>query len=258
MAKGNGKRANPDIAAEVQRIFPALVWRGHDGRRKQIFLWQLMQHGKVEAAAKAAGVGRTRSWLWRVEDDAYRQACEQAKEMAAETIEQALFVRAVDGVKRGIYHQGVKVAEEREFSDTAAIFLLKNRMPGVYKDRVSTTHEPSPGFAALVSQWQQQIDHPEVPPRRELPAAQEVIDVEHTPIKDAGVAGAPTKAQTFKMLDRLQGYESEPSDDWDEPDREFDDAGDEPDGPEPQPPRPEPPRVLDPYEAYWQARQKRS
>jgi hypothetical protein len=270
MAKQHGKRpstpekteATVDIAREVQSIFPDLQLVGRDAARKRLFLWHLMSDGKLEAAARAAGIGRTTSWVWRTTDPAFAQATERCIEMAAEVIYEALRARAVEGTRKAVYYEGEIVGYHVEHSDTAAIFLLKNWQPDRYKDRVHTTHEPSPGFAALASQWQQQINHPELPPPRELPGevagSSEVIDVEHTPIKDAGVAGSPSKRDVFSMLDRLQGYEPEPSDDEDEPERAFDDAGDAPNAPE-EPPRPEPPgAILDPYEAYLQARQKRS
>jgi hypothetical protein len=54
-------------------------------------------------------------------------------------IEDALWERGVKGILRPVYQGGRKVGSVREYSDAAAIFLLKGRAPAKYRERFEHT-----------------------------------------------------------------------------------------------------------------------
>lgn len=79
----NGKAPPPVdlVMAEVQAIFPELEFTEENAKRKMLSLWHLMQNGRVDEETKACGVGRTTSWLWRVNDPAFAAAAVRCKAM---------------------------------------------------------------------------------------------------------------------------------------------------------------------------------
>ncbi len=103
---------------------------------REMFLEVFRQTCNVSLAAKAAGVRRQTHYEWLGDAD-YRAAFEQAREDAVERLEAEAWRRAVEGVPKGIYHQGALVATEQEFSDTLLIFLMKAHRPQFYRERGS-------------------------------------------------------------------------------------------------------------------------
>ncbi len=66
----------------------------------------------------------------------FRLAFEDAKQEFIERMEDESIRRAVKGINRGIYYQGVRVAVEKEFSDSLMQFLLKGNAPHKYRERI--------------------------------------------------------------------------------------------------------------------------
>ena len=84
------------------------------------------------------------------EGEAYREAFEEAQEMACDAFEYEARRRAIEGVKRFKFHNGKPIIDpetgqpyfEYEYSDTLLIFLLKGAMPEKYRERFERSAAP--------------------------------------------------------------------------------------------------------------------
>ena len=76
----------------------------------------------------------TRQWR---EDEQFQEALEIARAMAADTLEDEAWRRAVTGVQRPVgWYKGEVGGYLTEYSDALLIQLLKGHMPSRYTDRV--------------------------------------------------------------------------------------------------------------------------
>lgn len=98
---------------------------------------------------------RTRDWLkeyglyWddvqpAVRPENIQELCRQAMSEGYKTramfAADELYRRGVDGVKKGVYHKGERVAEETEYSDGLLQMLLKAEQPDKYSDKSQIDH----------------------------------------------------------------------------------------------------------------------
>jgi hypothetical protein len=108
--------------------------------RDNTFFEEFGRTANVSAAAILAGYSRTSVYEYRRDDPEFAKRWENADRVATEHLEEALYNRAVFGVTRyePLMHQGqvVHIKEVTEYSDTAAIFLLKARNPDKYRERI--------------------------------------------------------------------------------------------------------------------------
>lgn len=94
-------------------------------------MWQekyidaLRAEGLEATARAAAGVTKRTVEKALQEDPDFAATVEDAMEKWADTLEREAYRRAVEGVEKGVYHQGVLVATERQFSDTLLSQMLK-------------------------------------------------------------------------------------------------------------------------------------
>lgn len=70
---------------------------------------------------------------WMKDDKEVSEKIENAKSVGALRLESAAIHRAVNGVDKGIYYQGLLVDTEKQYSDGLLTQLLKARVPG-YKE----------------------------------------------------------------------------------------------------------------------------
>jgi len=104
------------------------------------FLRQLAETGTVLEAMKGIPIGRSR-WNWlRHQDVAFGQAWQMALEQATDKLENAARNRAIEGIEKGVWHQGEKVGSERVYSDGLLQFLLKGNRDK-YRDRIDHAHQ---------------------------------------------------------------------------------------------------------------------
>ncbi len=108
--------------------------------RKKAFLEAFRRTGNVSQSAAAAGMERRTAYEWQEHDDVFALDYRQAEIEATELLEAEAHRRAVFGVTKykGVYYKGnlIEVVEEREYSDTLLIFLLKARAPEKYRERL--------------------------------------------------------------------------------------------------------------------------
>ena len=104
-------------------------------QKKEKFLAILRECANVTHAADSIGMSRAYMYEVRAGDPEFAASWDQAVESSLDDIESALRKRAVEGVDRPVFYQGEVCGHVKEYSDTAAIFLLKGRRPDVFRDR---------------------------------------------------------------------------------------------------------------------------
>lgn len=105
-----------------------------------IFFEVFAESANISEACRVTGYARTSVYEWRDKYPEFAKRWQDSEARATEKLEYALFKRATEGVTRRdpIVWQGEIVAhkEVTEYSDTAAIFLLKARNPEKYRERI--------------------------------------------------------------------------------------------------------------------------
>ncbi len=130
-----GIMGRPEIDRETARVITA----GVTEPAKIKFLLNLSLLGNRTRAARATGVCTATTWMWRRDDDNFRDRYNDAMKIAAELHEDEMYRRASEGVLEPVYQGGELVGSVRKFSDTLLIFALKGNMPDKYKERVEHT-----------------------------------------------------------------------------------------------------------------------
>jgi hypothetical protein len=129
--KRNGPRPGTPVNGPTAKALERL--------KKEAFLDAYGKLGTITGAAQVAEVGRGQHYVWANRDPAYAAAFLDKQEEARERLEQEARRRAVAGVLKPIFHDGKKIAEVTEYSDTLLIFLLKGAYPEKYRDRFEVT-----------------------------------------------------------------------------------------------------------------------
>lgn len=93
------------------------------------FILRLNQHGNVTRALKAAKLDRGYAYDKRGTDIEFAQAWDDAKKMGLDVLKDEAWRRAHDGVLKDKYHQGDVCGQERVYSDTLLMFLIKQADP---------------------------------------------------------------------------------------------------------------------------------
>ena len=101
---------------------PTALFRSITHPKKRAFLTAYAEGGQVVDACAVAHIHHSLHYYWKRTDPAYLSACEEAKDIAGESLEAEAIKRAYAG------------------SDTLLIFLLKGAMPHKYGERVKVAH----------------------------------------------------------------------------------------------------------------------
>lgn len=104
--------------------------------RIERFLQELRETANVSLAAAAAGWGRRTAYDYKAKSEEFAAEWDSAFQEGLDRLEASLFRRAVHGVEKPVYQGGELVGTVKEYSDTAAIFLLKGGRPEKYRERV--------------------------------------------------------------------------------------------------------------------------
>ncbi len=112
--------------------------------KKRAFLAAFAITGSITASAQKAECRRSThyDWLTNDHDGSYLIAFEEARLEACDRLEVEARRRAVQGLEKGVWHNGKRVGTEKVFSDILLIFLLKANNPAKFRDRyeVKTTN----------------------------------------------------------------------------------------------------------------------
>lgn len=109
-------------------------------QRDAVFFEEFARTANVSSACILAGYSRTSVYEWRRADPLFAEQWSEADKISTENLETALYNRAVFGVTQSepIIYKGqiIHIRETTQYSDTAAIFLLKARNPDKYRERI--------------------------------------------------------------------------------------------------------------------------
>lgn len=108
--------------------------------KQRAFLAAFPIVGTITGAAEAAGCNRRMHVDWMA-DPEYSEAFNAARESLVESLESEAIRRARDGTIEGVYQGGIQVGEQRKYSDTLTIFLLKANRPEKYRDEIRVISE---------------------------------------------------------------------------------------------------------------------
>lgn len=109
-------------------------------KKRAAFLAALEETATVLHACKQIGVSRTCVYNLRQRDEDFALAWADVEERVVERMEREALRRGVDGVERDVYYKGQIVGQERQFSDTLLIFMLKAARPEKYRENVKVEH----------------------------------------------------------------------------------------------------------------------
>lgn len=104
------------------------------------FLKCLAEKGNVSAACRKAKIDRKWAYEKRDRDPLFKEAWDEALEVATEALEEEARRRAKDGVLEPVFYLGGKVGSVRKYSDTLLIFLLKAHKPNKYRENHRHEH----------------------------------------------------------------------------------------------------------------------
>lgn len=135
------KKVKLKVNGKTLTIKQKVKWdKGRDDTDMREGFLKLIREGftnKDAAAACGAGTGYFRRR--RKEDPEFEKAYQEAREDGNDVIRGEIRRRAVDGVKKGIYHDGKRIATEQVYSDQLLMFLAKSRMDE-FKEHVQHDH----------------------------------------------------------------------------------------------------------------------
>lgn len=96
--------------------------------------------GNVTAACKKAGCSRKWAYEQRDRDPEFGAAFRMAIELGSEGLIDEATRRGKNGVRKPIYHNGVKVGSVIEYSDRMLELALRVRRPALFKTEVANTY----------------------------------------------------------------------------------------------------------------------
>lgn len=139
MTAGDEELLDDELEDESPSVSDASAWPGALPKQAA-FLTALVFHGGQHGkAARAAGVARATHYRWMDVSEDYRILYKRAMEQVTVVLEDEALRRAKDGIPKGIYFKGEKVATERLYSDGLMMFLLRGAAPDKYRERTEHT-----------------------------------------------------------------------------------------------------------------------
>lgn len=114
-------------------------------RVRQEFLKCLEQGWTIGRACKEVRVSRNAIYNWRNEDESFAVEWDAAVELGTDLLEEEAIRRGRDGVERGIYYKGTRIAKEREYSDRLLETILRARRPEKFNTTRTEVSGPKGG-----------------------------------------------------------------------------------------------------------------
>jgi hypothetical protein len=103
-------------------------------RWRRVFLDELAKTCNVALASDKAGVTRQTAYRHRRLFPRFAEKWDDAIDKGVDALYAEARRRGLEGVKKGIWHQGKRVGSERQYSDLLLIFLLKAHRPEQFRD----------------------------------------------------------------------------------------------------------------------------
>ena len=103
--------------------------------KRDLFLRRLRETGQIARSCEDAGVDRSKMYKRRSADPEFDERWIAALEGYADDLEAEAHRRAVAGTDKGVWHQGVQVGTERQYSDSLLSQMLKAKRRE-YRDKL--------------------------------------------------------------------------------------------------------------------------
>lgn len=97
----------------------------------------------VKKASKVSGLNRRQAETLRVRVSAFAARWKDVYDDVTDELEEAGLKRAIHGVEKTIYYQGIGCGKETVYSDSLLSMMLQSRKPDVYKNRVGVDQKVS-------------------------------------------------------------------------------------------------------------------
>lgn len=149
------------------------------------FLNALQTTGLFNTAAVAAGTTMRAVKALRNTSIEFDGAVEHAEQIANDVLESEARRRAVDGIEKGVYYQGIRTDTETVYSDGLLTTLLKAKRPDEFAERKQISGAGGAPLTVLVRQFGD-------PAKPHAP-----IDAEYTRI----TAALPVSPEMAEVLD---------------------------------------------------------
>lgn len=104
-------------------------------RQIEIFFTELAATDHVQKAVAKSGLPSRTVYSWRDNDAAFAQRWTEARERYVDELEAEARRRAVAGTDKGVWHQGVLVGTERQYSDSLLLAMLRAKRSKEYGDK---------------------------------------------------------------------------------------------------------------------------
>jgi hypothetical protein len=114
------------------------------------FLTRLAETGQVTRSCVEIGWDRVQAYRDKAKDPKFAEAWTDALETFADNLEDEATRRAVTGTTKGIWHQGARVGEEQQYSDSLLALMLKAKRRE-YRDKVEVGNADDKPFKTELS-----------------------------------------------------------------------------------------------------------
>lgn len=103
-------------------------------RQIETFFEELAATDHVQKAVAKSGLPSRTVYSWRDNDPDFAQRWTEARERYVDGLEAEAHRRAVAGTDKGVWHQGVQVGSEKQYSDSILLAMLKAKRKREYGD----------------------------------------------------------------------------------------------------------------------------
>jgi hypothetical protein len=110
---------------------------------EQAFLAALREFGVIRAACEAAKIDRRAAYRHKEQTPRFAKEWDDALQDFADSLEAEAVRRARDGTIKGIYHLGVLMNTELQYSDTLMSQMLKAKRPDEYAEKLVIKLDPA-------------------------------------------------------------------------------------------------------------------
>lgn len=104
-------------------------------QRREVFLAELAKTGLATTASRIAGLDRSELYKHRDRDPEFAQRWTEALDLYVDELEAEARRRAVAGTDKGVWHQGIQVGSEKQYSDSLLLAMLRAKRSKEYGDK---------------------------------------------------------------------------------------------------------------------------
>lgn len=114
------------------------------------FLAAYTHLGMVTRTAETVGINPCTHYEWLKTVPEYKAAWEEAEIIATGLLEDEAYRRAVLGVSKPVYYQGVECGQVQEYSDALMALKLRGHLPKKYRENIHQEISADENLSALL------------------------------------------------------------------------------------------------------------